>query len=83
MNTENNEEQSTDSECNVVVEKPSLRERLLDSGFKRPERDYSQTFLGHNPIVQSHLEFNRLARVALRKDGIYQTKNHTILKVIK
>ena len=79
----NNVEQSTDPECNAVEVKPSIRERLVDSDYKRPERDYSKTFLGHNPIVQIHLELDRLVREALRKDGVYLTKNDTFLKVIK
>jgi hypothetical protein len=81
MGTVNNEEQSTDPNCNADKEVPMMSERLLNSGFRLPEREYP--FFGHNPIAPLHLEFERLAREALRKEGIVRTKNNTILRIIK
>lgn len=75
-----NEDKTTDSECNVCEEKPTNTERLLNAGFSRPERKY---LLGHNPIVPLHLELERLAQERLHKEGIYPTKNNTILRRIK
>ena len=55
--------------------------RVLDTGYKPQERDYK--LFGHSLIVSQVEEFQRLARIHLRRDGIVMTKNNTILRIIK
>ena len=83
MTTVNTEDQSPNLNSNADEEKPINTGRLLGSGSRLPKRDYSQSILGHNPLVSQSEEFERLAREHLRKDGIYPTKNNTILRIIK